>query len=193
MINQKCHSDQREHLGFAEAVIKHIEPLVISFGFHRASISCYAVVYQSPNVSLEVIHDRLSYGIWVEFRRVESPFEECTLGDILASDGKCRCFQASTPDRVNMIIAEIADLLRMFGTDALRGDAETYKRLIKEAEARSEAYTKEVVQQPIRLAAEAAWQRRDYTKARELYESIAEDLTTVEKGRLEYAKSHGMS
>jgi hypothetical protein len=192
MSDHNCYSERRELLGFAEAVVRHIEPLVTSLGFHRTNMSCYAVVYESPIVSLKVVHDRLSYGIGLGFQRIENPSERCSLDDILASDGKYRSFQASTPGRVNMVIAEIADLLRRYGAEALMGDAETYNRLIKEAEARSDVYTKKVVQQPIRIAAEVAWQRQDYTKVREFYESIAEDLTTVEKKRLEYVSRGGV-
>jgi hypothetical protein len=81
-------------------------------------------------------------------------------------------------------------LFREYGAGALTGDIDTYQRLGAEAETRSEVYTKKVVQEPIRTAAIAAWQRHDYAKVKELYESIAADLTAVEKKRLEYAKSH---
>jgi hypothetical protein len=70
------------------------------------------------------------------------------------------------------------------------GDHSTYQRIVKEVNARSEAYTKKVVQEPIRTAAQVAWQGRDYAKVRELYESIEADLTPIEGKRLYYAKSH---
>jgi hypothetical protein len=190
MGTQDCRREEREHLGFAEAVLRHIEPVLVPLGFGRTEQSCYAVMYESAKVFLQVIHDPMSYGIGIEFWRLAEPSERCTLGGLLASAGEYRSFQSSTPDGVNTAIVEIADLLRRYGTEALTGDPRTYQRLVKDAEARSEAYTKEVVQQPIRTAAHAAWQKRDYAKVRELYESIDADLTPVERKRLDYAKSH---
>jgi len=190
MGTQDCRREGRERLGFAEAVLRHIEPVLVPLGFRRTKQSCYVVMYESENVFLQVIHDPMSYDIGIEFWRLAEPSERCTLGGLLASVGEYRSFQASTPGRVNATIVEIADLLRSCGTESLAGAPGAYQRLVKDAEARSEAYTKEVVQQPIRTAAHAAWQRRDYAKVRELYESIEADLTPVEQKRLDYAKSH---
>lgn len=190
MGTQDQSKNNRERLGFSEAVIRHIEPVLAQFGFHRVDTSCYAVAYQSSAVSLEVVHDFLSYDIGIEFRRLYAPSEHCTLGGILESVGEVCSFQASTPQRIDEVISRIADLFREYGAGALTGDIDTYQRLGAEAETRSEVYTKKVVQEPIRTAAIAAWQRHDYAKVKELYESIAADLTAVEKKRLEYAKSH---
>jgi hypothetical protein len=44
------------------------------------------------------------------------------------------------------------------------------------------------VQQPTREAANAAWEAKDYAKVHELYGSLGEDLTPVERKRLEYAR-----
>ncbi|RKX23425.1 MAG: hypothetical protein DRP47_12810 [Candidatus Zixiibacteriota bacterium] len=182
--------NNRECLGFSEAVMRYIEPVLTQFGFRLVDTSCYVVSYQSSAVSLEVVHDLLSYDIGMEFRRLYAPSEHCTLGGILASVGEVCSFQASTPQRIDAVISRIADLLRKYGAGALNGDIDTYQRLVAEAKARSEAYTKKVVQEPIRTAAIDAWQKHDYAKVKELYESIGADLTAVEKKRLEYAKSH---
>lgn len=182
--------NDREHLGFAEAVIRQIEPLLAQFGFRRVDTSCYLVAYHSSTVSLEVIHDLRSYDIGMEFRRVSTPSEHCTLGGMLASVGEVCSFQASTPQRIDAVLSRIGDLLREHGTGVLTGDTGTYQHLVAEAQARSEAYTKKVVQEPIRSAAIDAWQRHDYARVRELYGAILADLTAVEKKRLEYARSH---
>jgi len=190
MGTQDCQRKEREHLGFAEAVLRHIEPVLAPLGFRRTEQSCYVFMYESAKVFLQVIHDPMSYAIGIEFWRLAKPSERCTLGGLLASAGEYRSFQASTPDGVNTAIVEIADLLRRHGRESLTGAPGTYERLVKDIEARSEAYTKEIVQQPIRTAAHAAWQRGDFAKVRELYESIDADLTPVERKRLDYAKSH---
>lgn len=184
-----CRRDEREQLGFAEAVQRHIEPVLSPIGFRRTEQSCYVVMYESAKVFLQVIHDPMSYCIGIEFWRLAEPSERCTLGGILAFAGEYRNFQASTPDRVNTALEEMADLLQKYGMEVLTGDIRTFQRLVRDSEARSKAYTKEVVQQPIRATAHDAWQKREYAKVRELYESIEADLTPVERKRLEYAKS----
>lgn len=72
----------------------------------------------------------------------------------------------------------------------LAGDPAAYERIGEAARQHNEAYTKQVVQRPIREAAESAWEKRDYATVRALYEPIEGDLTPVEKKRLDYAKSH---
>ena len=99
MRTQDQSKNNRERLGFSEAVIRHIEPVLAQFGFHRVDTSCYVVAYKSSAVSLEVVHDFLSYDIGIEFRRLYAPSEHCTLGGILASGGENCSFQASTPQR----------------------------------------------------------------------------------------------
>jgi hypothetical protein len=56
------------------------------------------------------------------------------------------------------------------------------------ARARDSAYTKLVVQKPIRDAALEAWQRKDLSAVKKLYESIEADLDNVERRRLAHAQ-----
>ena len=133
MGTQDRRREEREHLGFTEAVRRHIEPVLMPFGFRRTEQSCYVVMYESAKVFLQVIHDPMSYDIGIEFWRLAEPSERCTLGGLLVSAGEYRSFQASTPDRVYTAIGEITDLLRRYGTEALTGDPRTYQRLVKDA------------------------------------------------------------
>ena len=55
-----------------------------------------------------------------------------------------------------------------------RGESE---RLVKEARAKL-----------VRRRAEAAWSRRSYSEAAQLYASIHDDLTTAELARLDYCR-----
>ena len=189
MREEVDNNDRRNHLGFTEAAARHIEPLLASFGFRCTGSSCYVVEYSSPNVLLDLVHDRLSYGIGAEFQRIDDPNQRCSLGGLLTSKGEAASFQASTPQAVDVVIKKIAGLLRQYGANVLSGDAETYQRLVDETADRSKEYTREVVQHPVREAAENAWKNRDYAKVHELYGSIESDLTPVERGRLEYAAS----
>lgn len=50
--------------------------------------------------------------------------------------------------------------------------------------------TKDVVQRSVREVADQPWHAKNYAKVRELYESIHDDLSIVERKRLEYAEKH---
>ena len=81
----------------------------------------------------------------------------------------------------------IAGLLREYGKAVLAGEPMAFDQMAEIRRVRNESLTKEVVQKPIRKAAEAAWQNHDYVAVRDLYASIELDLTPTEKKKLAYA------
>ena len=193
MSSEEYKAERSRRLGFAKAVIKNIEPVLLPFSFSRINEDTYVVEYEAPRVSLAAVHDYLSFGIGVELVQKEAPAIETTLGEILTAEGVPRIscfFQASTPQRVEAMTVVIADMLLKHGAGALAGDRAVYRKAIDVSNAVNLAYNKKMAQGPVREAAEKAWHRRDYAKVRELYESIAADLTVVERKRLSYAGSH---
>jgi hypothetical protein len=187
--------DTRERLGFAKAVAAHIAPVLAAQGFACTEATSYVVRFESAEVMLAISHDRLSYEIEVTFARKTDPSQQDTLCDMLDAvlgpgHKEQVFFQASDPDRVVACVKAISELLRNYGQSVLAGESAIYQRMAEVARLRNGAYTKQVVQTPIRKAAEEAWQRHDYPKVRELYESIEADLTPTEKTKLKYAKDH---
>lgn len=185
----------RESLGFAEAVAAHIAPVLAVQGFACTEATPYVVRFESAEVTLAISHDRLSYEIEVVFARKVDPKQQYVLGQMInlfveSDSHKALFFQASDRDRVVACVKAIAELLQKYGQSVLAGEPAIYQRMAEVSRLRNEAYTKQVVQTPIRKAAEEAWQRHDYPKVRELYESIDSDLTATEKTKLKYAKDH---
>ena len=188
-------NNARGHLGFVKAVANYIAPVLAEHEFTCTEATPYVVRFESPGVSMEVFQDRLSYEIEVAFGLKDDPSQHYNLRDMLdaATDTghkESSFFQASKFDRIVVSIKGIAELLQQEGQGVLAGEPAVYRRMAEMARLRNEAYTKQVVQDPIRRAAEEAWQRRDYAKARDLYGSIAGDLTRAERKRLEYAQNH---
>ena len=192
MTKHDSNSGKRERLGFAEAVSEYISPVLADRGFTCIEATPYSVKFQSPNVALTVFHDLISYEIDVVYARQADPSQRYDLRNMLDAAGSKEpiFFQASTYDRIIEAMKTIADLLRKYGGDVLAGNLASFQRIGETAQDRNAAYTKEVVQKPIRKAAEDAWQKRDYAKVRDLYGPIEADLTAVEKKRLDYARSH---
>jgi hypothetical protein len=142
-------------------------------------------------------HDPTSYEIEVTFTRKANPSQQCNLRDMLelasAPSRKYGVFfQASQPERVVECVQTIAGLLREYGKSVLTGEPTAFERLAEISRLHNEAYTKEVVQKPIRKAAEEAWRDHDYLTVRNLYGSIEADLTPSERKKLEYAESHSV-
>jgi hypothetical protein len=185
--------DSRERLGFAEAVAAHIAPVLAAQGFACTKAKPLVVRFESVAMVLLVSHDRLSYEIELTFLQKAHPSQRYTLHDILDAvlgfgHKEQFLFQASDRDRVVACVRAIAELLDKFGKSVLAGDSAICQRMAAAARLRNEAYTKQVVQTPIRRAAEEAWRGHDYSKVRELYESIEADLTPSETGKLNYAR-----
>lgn len=198
MKTPNFNSSRRENLGFAEAVVQYIATLLTPRGFTCTEQTLYSVKFQSPNVTFAVFHDPVSYEIDLVYARQAAPSERYDLRnmlDALLGPGheKQAYFQASEPDHVVASVKTIAGLLQRYGETVLDGDPTVYQRIGDLARQHNEVYTKQVVQRPIRKADEDAWQKHDYAKVRDLYDSIEADLTPSEKKRLNYAKSHSPS
>lgn len=99
------------------------------------------------------------------------------------------------PDDARDEIARQAALLARHAADLLAGDfsrwdaLEAHQTLVLEQWRReSERLVKEARVKLVRRRAEAAWTRRSYSEAAQLYASIAEDLTPAETTRHEYCR-----
>lgn len=185
--------EARKRLGFASAIEEYIAPLLATRGFIRTEESPNFFRFDSPKVLLFISHDPLSYEINVVFSRKVDPLQVSTLRNMLdvllgSSHEVQDFFQASDRDRVIACVKEIARILQDFGQSVLAGEPAIYEQMSCANRWRNEAYTKEVVQTPIREAALDAWKRHDYLKVRELYESIVSDLTPIEELRLKYVQ-----
>jgi hypothetical protein len=96
-------------------------------------------------------------------------------------------YQASTPERAFKCVAWITQILEKYGDGMLRGDSATFNRMEDVSERRARKYTVEVIDSPVRNAADVAWKNKDYREAKRLYESIQGNLTDVETKRYAYA------
>jgi hypothetical protein len=75
----------------------------------------------------------------------------------------------------------------------LRGDLGVFDQLAAQRERNTEEYWRSVRVNQTRSVAEKAWNLRDYAGAAYHYEQMLEDLTAVEKKKLEYSRKKWMS
>lgn len=187
----------RSELRFVEAVEAAFSFLVEKFGFRLVGTEPPTLVrYESGTAFLNVYHGRQSYEINVEVGSIADPAgRSYRLADVLGAivgldDSRRTYFQASNREAVRRCVQQIADLVAKHYGPVVRGEADVFDRVAAHTSENSEAYTREVVQRPVREAAEKAWHTKDYAKVQELYASIQDNLTLVEQKRLEYAERH---
>lgn len=187
----------RAELRFVEEAQTAFHFLVEELGFRLVKCEPPTFVrYESNKLFVNVYHGRLSYEIDVEIGRLSDPYHRRywiadVLGAILGWEDKSRTyFQASNQKALRGCIQVIADLVAKHYRPMLAGDLAVLDRVAAYASERNQAYERKSAERPVRNAADKAWRARDYAKVRELYESIRDSLTPVERKRLEYAEKH---
>jgi hypothetical protein len=99
------------------------------------------------------------------------------------------------PDDATEEIDRQADLLASYCGDILKGDFSQWaaleahqKQVLEQWRGESERLVKEARAKLVRRRAEAAWSRKSYSEAAQLYASIRDDLTQAEIARQEYCR-----
>ena len=195
--NREVGVTNRAELRFVEEAQTAFHFLVQELGFRLVKCEPPTFVrYESNELFLNVYHGRLSYEIDVEIGRILDPYQRRywiadVLGAILSWEDKSRTyFQASNQKALRGCIQVIADLVATHDLPMLAGDLGVLDRVAAYASEKNAAYTRQLVEQPVRDAAHKAWRAKDYVRVRELYGSIRDSLTPVERKRLEYAEKH---
>jgi len=99
------------------------------------------------------------------------------------------------PEDATEEIDRQAELLASYCDDILKGDLSQWaaleahqKQVLEQWRGESERLVKEARAKLVRRRAEAAWSRKSYSEAAQLYASIREDLTQAEIARQEYCR-----
>jgi len=187
----------RAELGFVEAAQAAFSFLVEDRGFRLVRLEPPTFLrYESDTIFVNIYHGRQSYELNVEIGRIADPMGRSyrlpeVLGALFGWDDRRRTyFQASSSPVVRRCIETIADLVTRHYQQVLMGDREALDRIAAHTAEKAHMLEKEAVQRRVRGAAEKAWRAKNYAKVRELYESIRDDLSLVERKRLEYAEKH---
>jgi phosphoribosylanthranilate isomerase len=85
-------------------------------------------------------------------------------------------------------VSWFALLLHKYGKEYLNGNLTAFEKLRKDSEIKAEKYTQEIINKQRRQKAEEAWKQKDYRIVVEIYKSMKDFLTQVERKRLEYSE-----
>ena len=187
-------SSERESLGFPAAVKSAFGALAIDYGLGTISSNPTLVRYSSDKVSLDVYHGRMSYEIGAEVGRVGAINSRTyRVADVLRvvlgeAHGVQSLFWANSPGAIVERLDSLARLVTEYYPAVLRGDADVWVRIETEIAEYEEAETRKIVEYPVRVGAEKAWNLKDYVQVAGLYATIERHLSEVERRRLEYAR-----
>jgi hypothetical protein len=167
-------------------------------GFNLTTAEMTFVRYESPRVFVNVYHGRASYELNVEVGlradTPSSPENPFSIGEIVElQSGGLRHFrppQVTTADGVRKSTAQLAELVRDYAGEALRGDADFFTRLSLLRVKKSDAYLKDSRLSRVRAEADKAWRERDYEKFISLYQPLTDDLSPAELKKLSLAKKY---
>jgi hypothetical protein len=151
--------------------------------------------YEGDDVVLVILHDLRSFELDIALWRpsvedeVKHPF---AISDMIrvADREKARSYRLSsavTEDSVRRGVAKLASDFRIYGIATLTSGARFYREVTA---ARSEVavhFGMELVDKAARKNAEEAWQQRDFQGVVNAYRTMEDRLSSVERGRLNYA------
>ena len=199
---------ESEHLStaFSAAVPVSFGFLISEYGFSLTQERDWLFRAQSPYCRIAIYLDRTQ--LVTAFERVVDGSQEESkrhyIGEMIdiAVIALCLDPQAHVvlsrnlkPEEVRDEVNRQSELLRHYCSPFLRGDFSSWEKLVTCLEERGKSYqlkeqkeSKEYRLSDIRSKAESAWYRKDYEQVASLYESIQDDLTSLELRRLEYAR-----
>lgn len=203
----------RSKLRFEESVLSAFAFLTApGYGFKCAASDVTLVRYESATVFVNIYHGRSSYELGCEIglrvgrdgaplgheSEEEYPEEGFTIWEIARLEGAAgiddRTFlQASTSERVEQLVSQLARLVRTHAASALRGDPTYYASLRHARTSWFENYTTDSRLERARADVARAWQRKNYAEVVRFFEPLGDELTPAESKKLEYARRHSAS
>jgi CRISPR/Cas system type I-B associated protein Csh2 (Cas7 group RAMP superfamily) len=104
--------------------------------------------------------------------------------------GRSTMFQVSTKRGVENIVPKVARIVQKYGLPFVEGDEAFYDQLERVNERASMNFQRDQVVGQIRKEAEASWMAKDYRRVAELFQPIRDELTEIDRKKLEYAQKH---
>ena len=181
-------------LGFEEAVLTEFRFLGTDYGYVQKQTDPSCVTYDLDGVRVTIRQDRKSFELsaTVERKETSDRFSVWEIARLYhAPDVTERTFlQASSRDRVEKFIPELARVLRTYGQDVLQGEPKAFLRLREQQVEESNHFLREGRLRWIREHLPDLWQRQDYEQVVKLLEEVREQLSPSELAKLAYARRH---
>ncbi|MDR3410939.1 MAG: hypothetical protein P4L87_08370 [Formivibrio sp.] len=184
--------NDRTALRFAEEVKSHFGYLK-SVGFRCVRADATFVQFESPKIRINVYHGRQSFEIGLEIESVLTPADIYSFSEILSLvDSKLaddyKKYATHTAAGVAAGVSQLAGLFQQCISADVLSDDQIFLRLELQKKKLAAKYALEVELRQARRRAETAWQEKDYVTVVSTLKPLRSALTTVEVGKLEFAK-----
>ena len=186
----------RSQLGFTTEVLSNFRFLITDYGFECVKANTTLVRYESESLFVNIYHGRRSYELNFEIGELERSLNVqengYTIGEIMdlyevRNNLKFTFFQASNKDQTQKLIQKLSEYIKTYAKPILAGNHEIFGKLQMLRKKKSDALIKDIHLTKVREIADIAWKEKDYPKIVEVYESIKDDLTSIELKKLTYA------
>lgn len=180
-------------LRFEEAVLSEFRFLIADYGFHLASSDSSLVRYRhDDDVDVVVRHDRQAFQVSATVIPIETgeQFSTWEIARLAQAPGLSTTglYQATTPAHILAVVPTLARLLRLYGTEILRGNPAAIARLRAQQSLASQRFAAEGHARWVREQVFNAWSRRDYPAVIRVLGEIRASLTPAELRKMEYAE-----
>ena len=167
------------------------------YGAQLEVISDDVLIWRFEGYRLSIVYDsRWSYELNVLLSKDGDQFSTFDLhaliryAEVVMENYTFQGFSASTEERVEIIVAKMANLLSLVCNKIVLFSSETIYRLKQQRTRECVAYAKNNKLEKLRVDAEKAWKEKEYAMIKALYEPFLDDLTKSEIKKYEYALKH---
>jgi len=193
MLKNLKNTTERKSIEFAKEVKEIFAFLDVQYGFKCTRQEKTFVRYESTDVYVNVYHGRSSFEIGLEIGKKPSERGFSLEGLVTLFDKELSreywAAEGITAESARRVLKKLAEGLSRYGDAALSGNQSIFNRLEQLRKDRIAAMAIDSKAYQIRPRAEAAFRRGDYKEAVNLYSSIEETLSSIERKKLELAKN----
>jgi len=176
---------------FVEYAIKYFAFLKTVYGMDLVETAHKECVrYQSCLSWIEIWYDRFS--IHIDIGIMNSSLKESLwiIKFYKTGEAKSVHYMASTEEALEKGVKKLANFVRLYCDEALKGDIAFYKKVHRFWDNVTAKYDLENKVKDIELQAKEAWGEKDYMTVVELYSSLLPNLSKVQKKRLSICYRH---
>ncbi len=181
---------------FADAVKDEFKFLSTSYRFRVVTTERTFVRFESAHVFVNAYHGRSSFELGVEIGRFKDRNEReqyFHLGEVVRlQDARAwqefRAYQTADPKLVIEGVQLLAQQLKLWGNDALCGNADIFAALRQQRIEDAAEYAHELRLSRARTKAYEAWKQHNYVDVALYYGQFEGDLSHAERGKLQYAR-----
>lgn len=176
--------------------------LVEDYGFELSSIERVANSYIALKYLSEKVFVKLYYGspefeldFYIGRLGIEDKSEKdgFTSNDLLCLSDDVRwvdykLYSAYSFENLRTCLPKLAELMKVCGANCLNGESSAYENVLFEKKRSNNQWGKEQELKQAKRAASDAWKNKDYIKFIEVFEPVANELSVLEKKKLDYAR-----